>query len=114
MIELSYVEQERDKNGRKVRHRDPRKGLSDYTVYVIHTRSVMTQSEMGEAGEYVISLLCAANSDNKIFEKVIRSPIACYAINSVCIKLLLFSSFDEKSVMKALADGRKNLHALNL
>lgn len=114
MIELSYVEQERDKNGKKVKHRDPRVGLSDYTIYKIHTRSAMDQGEMREAGEYVISLLCAASSNNKIFEKVIHSPITCYAINSVCIMLYLFSSFDEQDVMKALADGRKNLHARDL
>lgn len=109
MIEISYVEHEQDENGQRVVHHDPRRGLSDYTVYLIHTRKMMTDYERRRAGEYVKSLLNAADYSSETFAKVAREPITCYAKNVVCIELVLFSSFTGGDIMRALASGRKNL-----
>lgn len=110
MIEISYVEHEHDENGKRIIRHDPRRGLSDYTIYSLHTRSVMTKYEMSHAGEYIEKVLAACDySTNRILGDVACEPIACYAYNSVCIRLILFSSFDEKAIMRAISGGCKAL-----
>lgn len=110
MIRLSYVEHEHDDKGGKVTRHDPRRGLSDYTVYTIHTAKAMTTHEMREAGDYVIYLLQKADyGQDEAFARVAKHPIACYVYNSVTIKLILFSRFDGGNVMRALVSGSKNL-----
>lgn len=109
MIEISYVEREYSDGGIPIKRSDPRRGLSDYTIYYIHTSEEMSRRDMAQAGEYITKLLQAADYEDDILKKVARAPVACYAHNRTCIKLILFSSYDDYKVMMALARGRKNL-----
>lgn len=110
MIGISYVAQERDDKGNLTRHYDPRRGLSDYTVYMLYTGTELSSSDKEVVGSYITKLLKEADyGADAVKAKILRAPIACYPHNATCIKLILFSSYDASVVARALASGRKNL-----
>jgi hypothetical protein len=109
MVVITHVTQETLKDGTPVVYHDPRRGLSDYSVYTIHLREPLTELEAHLAPDFIVRWLRNADYDGEPkFELVARRPICCYVRSRRCIELILFSKFEPEMIMKALASGELN------
>ena len=109
MVVITHVTQETLKDGTPVVYHDPRRGLSDYSVYTIHLRNPMTDLEKTLAPDNIVRWLRNADySGDSVFELIARRPVCCYVRDRWHIELILFSKFEPEMVMQALVSGEYN------